>query len=103
EDGIRDFHVTGVQTCALPISPFGREPIPVLEELSRRLGFEFQSFAFPSPGTEQSATWAQVRRFRPDWVLLWSAGPSQSVGVRERSEERRGGKEWRCGAAQGER
>src|SRR5690606_39701218 len=21
EDGIRDFHVTGVQTCALPISP----------------------------------------------------------------------------------
>src|SRR5690606_39638647 len=24
EDGIRDFHVTGVQTCALPI--FGRSP-----------------------------------------------------------------------------
>src|SRR5690606_39393681 len=24
EDGIRDFHVTGVQTCALPISPRGR-------------------------------------------------------------------------------
>src|SRR5690606_40421031 len=23
EDGIRDFHVTGVQTCALPISPQG--------------------------------------------------------------------------------
>src|SRR5207302_4313786 len=23
EDGIRDFHVTGVQTCALPISPEG--------------------------------------------------------------------------------
>src|SRR5690606_40381254 len=22
EDGIRDFHVTGVQTCALPIFPF---------------------------------------------------------------------------------
>src|SRR5690606_40344983 len=28
EDGIRDFHVTGVQTCALPISPDrrGRSP-----------------------------------------------------------------------------
>src|SRR5690606_41079282 len=25
EDGIRDFHVTGVQTCALPIS----KPIPI--------------------------------------------------------------------------
>src|SRR5690606_41122947 len=27
EDGIRDFHVTGVQTCALPISPPG-DPTP---------------------------------------------------------------------------
>src|SRR5579883_2959703 len=26
EDGIRDFHVTGVQTCALPISPGGSRP-----------------------------------------------------------------------------
>src|SRR5690606_3237323 len=26
EDGIRDFHVTGVQTCALPISPGSPEP-----------------------------------------------------------------------------
>src|SRR5690606_39618218 len=25
EDGIRDFHVTGVQTCALPISAAGNE------------------------------------------------------------------------------
>src|SRR5690606_40934174 len=30
EDGIRDFHVTGVQTCALPIcpGPFGRHREP---------------------------------------------------------------------------
>src|SRR5690606_40478124 len=26
EDGIRDFHVTGVQTCALPISATGTRP-----------------------------------------------------------------------------
>lgn len=64
-------------------SPFGREPIPVLQELSSRLGFQLQTFPFPSPGTEQSATWAQVRRFRPDWVLIWSAGPSQAVSIRE--------------------
>src|SRR5690606_41173121 len=25
EDGIRDFHVTGVQTCALPISTYSRQ------------------------------------------------------------------------------
>src|SRR5690606_40375898 len=30
EDGIRDFHVTGVQTCALPISGFPRR-VPIAE------------------------------------------------------------------------
>src|SRR5690606_40736955 len=34
EDGIRDFHVTGVQTCALPISAI---PVPVRVRNSRRL------------------------------------------------------------------
>src|SRR5690606_40483883 len=40
EDGIRDFHVTGVQTCALPICAFGEnylqeavEKITALKEL----------------------------------------------------------------------
>src|SRR5690606_39361449 len=28
EDGIRDFHVTGVQTCALPISSYGSTLLP---------------------------------------------------------------------------
>src|SRR5215475_14709930 len=28
EDGIRDFHVTGVQTCALPISDLELNPSP---------------------------------------------------------------------------
>src|SRR5690606_40862758 len=35
EDGIRDFHVTGVQTCALPIStPVSRKPIATGQKLS---------------------------------------------------------------------
>src|SRR5207253_8595364 len=29
EDGIRDGHVTGVQTCALPISNYANSPLPV--------------------------------------------------------------------------
>src|SRR5690606_41111457 len=29
EDGIRDFHVTGVQTCALPISIVGGRVLPM--------------------------------------------------------------------------
>src|SRR5690606_40173489 len=33
EDGIRDFHVTGVQTCALPISRAGRRCSPTWNTL----------------------------------------------------------------------
>jgi branched-chain amino acid transport system substrate-binding protein len=64
-------------------SPFGREPLPVFEELAKRLGYEFQAFPYPSPGNEQSAAWTQVRRFKPDWTILWGAGGGQSVSVRD--------------------
>src|SRR5690606_40401738 len=39
EDGIRDFHVTGVQTCALPISLRGTEisPLKKNDEIVERL------------------------------------------------------------------
>src|SRR5690606_40619038 len=38
EDGIRDFHVTGVQTCALPISrDSGRDLTPQQRDLMRTI------------------------------------------------------------------
>ncbi len=64
-------------------SPFGREPVPVMEELAQRKDFELRTYAYPSPGNEQSATWSDVRRFRPDHVILWGAGGGQAVSVRE--------------------
>jgi len=64
-------------------SPFGREPIPVLEELSERLNFELRTFPYASPGNEQSATWSDVRRYRPDFVIIWGAGGGQAVSVRD--------------------
>ena len=64
-------------------SPFGREPLPVFQELAKRLGYEFQAFPYPSPGNEQSAAWTQVRRFKPDWTILWGAGGGQPVSVRD--------------------
>jgi branched-chain amino acid transport system substrate-binding protein len=64
-------------------SPFGREPLPVLDDLARRLEFEFKGFPVPSPATEQSAAWTGVRAFRPDWVIIWFAGPSTPAAVRE--------------------
>src|SRR5256885_5351292 len=36
EDGIRDYKVTGVQTCALPISPWSASAIPARRRCTRR-------------------------------------------------------------------
>ena len=64
-------------------TPFGREPIVLLKALAEREGFTLQTFPYPPPGTEQAATWTTVRRFQPDSVLIWGAGPGQAVSVRQ--------------------
>lgn len=63
-------------------SPFGKEPIALLEALVKTKGFKLQAFPYPVPGTEQAATWTEVRRYRPDAVILWGAGPGQAVSIR---------------------
>src|SRR5207245_7089633 len=80
EDGIRDATVTGVQTCALPISPRrdrGRRRLPAppllpLVEADRADARLADAAAHPDRG-----------------------GPGQCVTGRLRSEERRVGKEGR--------
>lgn len=64
-------------------SPFGREPIPVLKALAAEKNFELQTFAYASPGNEQTSTWTEVRRYRPDYAIIWGAGGGQAVSVRE--------------------
>src|SRR5690606_40620514 len=94
EDGIRDFHVTGVQTCALPIST-------------------------PGEGADNGAAWAWAFGVgaggafaygpTPDglpgvalWVGFEAISDEATVSLRPavrltgaRSEERRVGREWR--------
>ena len=63
-------------------SPFGKEPIALLEALVKTKGYKLQTFPYPVPGTEQAATWTEVRRYRPDSVIIWGAGPGQAVSIR---------------------
>src|SRR5690606_40682236 len=70
EDGIRDFHVTGVQTCALPIYQVARAFFPI-----------------------RLARWnhqAPVSAFRH---LQQCTAPARDQAVQARSEERLVGKE----------
>jgi len=64
-------------------SPFGKEPIPVLQERAKMHGFEIQMLPVTAPGVEQKATWLQVRQNRPDYVLLWGWGVMNSTALKE--------------------
>jgi branched-chain amino acid transport system substrate-binding protein len=64
-------------------SPFGKEPLAVFQAVSAKEGFELQTFFYPSPGNEQSSSWTAVRRFNPDWVVIWGAGGGQTVSLRD--------------------
>lgn len=64
-------------------TPYGREPITLLQVLAKRHDFELQTFPYPPPGSEQSAVWTQVRRLKPDWVMIWGAGAGQIASLKE--------------------
>src|SRR5439155_10106145 len=75
EDGIRGGHVTGVQTCALPIYGFGTALVAVGGNL-----------LIGSPGDDSAGL---------DAGAAYLFDPGTAVVVK-RSEERRVGKEGRC-------
>src|SRR5437660_3920507 len=88
EDGIRDGHVTGVQTCALPISVRRREIVEGESESPAR-DEPFAGATFSGPGSLLQ----NLRR-----RLVWTNRVEMRSADR-RSEERRVGKEGRSRGA----
>ena len=64
-------------------SPYGKEPIALLEQRAKMHGFEFTPMPVTHPGVEQKATWLQIRQNRPDYVLLWGWGVMNSTSIKE--------------------
>ena len=64
-------------------SPFGKEPIPLLQERAKQNGFELSLIPVTAPGVEQKSAWLQVRQQRPDFVLLWGWGVMNSTALKE--------------------
>ena len=64
-------------------SPYGKEPIPLLQKRAEKEGFELLLLPVTAPGVEQKSTWLQIRQQRPNYVLLWSAGVMTPAAVRE--------------------
>src|SRR5690349_23673674 len=97
EDGIRDLYVTGVQTCALPISSASRPENASAPR--RRPGAERTSRPLVVEASYQACPWATLRMARNS-----SSGSAvrRSVAIAPcvtRSEERRVGKECRAQCA----
>ena len=64
-------------------SPYGKEPIRLLEERAKQMGFQLILLPVTHPGVEQKATWLQVRQQRPDYVFLWGWGVMNSTSIKE--------------------
>jgi len=63
---------------------YGREPIPLLDELATEYGFEL--LKYPVPGKEmqnQSSQWLNVRRDRPDYMVMWGWGAMNPTAIKE--------------------
>ena len=64
-------------------SPYGKEPIPLLQERAAMHGFVLSLLPVAHPGVEQKATWLQIRQNRPDYVLNWGWGVMNSTALKE--------------------
>ncbi len=64
-------------------SAYGKEPIRTLEELAKKHGYNLTLLAVDHPGQEQKSQWLQIRRERPDYVLMWGWGVMNQVAIKE--------------------
>lgn len=64
--------------------PYGKEPIPVFEALAAAKGFEFTPIPVGLKEMQnQSAQWLQIRRMRPDNVIMWGWGAMNAGAITE--------------------
>ena len=64
--------------------PYGKEPIPIFEQLAAEKGFEFTPIPVGLKEMQnQSAQWLQIRRMRPDNVIMWGWGAMNAGAITE--------------------
>ena len=64
-------------------SAYGKEPIRTLEELGRKHGYELSLYPVDHPGQEQKSQWLDIRRSKPDYLLMWGWGVMNAVAIQE--------------------
>jgi branched-chain amino acid transport system substrate-binding protein len=65
-------------------NPAGKEPLVILDDLSKLEGFDFRTFAVPSPGVEMAAQVLDItNRYKPDFVIAHLFGAAPTVSIKE--------------------
>jgi branched-chain amino acid transport system substrate-binding protein len=68
---------------------YGREPIPLLEQLAQKYGYELVKYPVPANQMQnQSSQWLNVRRDRPDYMVMWGWGAMNPTAVKEAAKIR---------------
>ncbi|WP_435312417.1 ABC transporter substrate-binding protein [Primorskyibacter sedentarius] len=64
--------------------PYGKEPLPLLEAMAEQKGFELVPIPVGLKEMQnQSAQWLQIRRERPDYVVMWGWGAMNAGAITE--------------------
>ena len=63
---------------------YGKEPLPLLEALSKDIGFELKLYPVAAQDMQnQSSQWLNVRRDRPDYMTLFGWGALNATAIKE--------------------
>ena len=63
---------------------FGKEPLPLLEQLSKELGFEVKYYPVAAADMQnQSSQWLGIRRDKPDYMVMFGWGALNPTAIKE--------------------
>lgn len=63
---------------------YGKEPIPLLDQLGKEMGFSVIKFPVGVKEMQsQSSHWLNVRKEKPDWMIMWGWGAMNSTAIKE--------------------
>jgi branched-chain amino acid transport system substrate-binding protein len=68
---------------------YGREPLPLLDQLAQKYGFTTTKYPVDAKQMQnQSSQWLNVRRDRPDYMIMWGWGAMNPTAVKEAAKIR---------------
>src|SRR5712691_4478021 len=68
---------------------YGLEPIPLLDQFAKDYGFDLKKYPVPPAEMQnQSGLWLNVRRDKPDYMIMWGWGAMNPTAVKEAAKIR---------------